>query len=1118
MLTIPEVRPKRITSIIAAFSVAAVGVVAVPSAAVSAVPAAAPTQAISKGPVQVGLCPPLYEADNKDGLRCLVDWDQVRARGFNRCLENYRVNNPINRTYLPSQCYGNKAEDLEDLDPEDSGPEPEDVKLGRLYAEAIAQARLVQFYNQLLATVSPGMGVAPGGDPLVAASVQRQGVVASPIQWELQTKVWAKKRADVALIDSDWGSPATNRVQLIELKLLEPNDSRKRAQEQVQGYADNLRSEFGWLNAAPADMTGYLDRFYVVNQCDGPGGSTAYATDEWEAKGEAKGVVAVRKIDEHDCVEALRENQIEFTSAAQFAMANVAVPLDDNVRVPPHAPAPSVPAPPEHPSDAPSLSEVGIGAAETAEAIVRLVVTLRRFDAVLNMVCLAVINPLTRGFNPYDGSLTTPAAACLEAKNAAAFILAASLAGVVFTPEQKKQIRDALVYGDDEMVISASGPYGEGIGPGGGSGGGGSGGSGTSGGGGGGGGPEDTGDEGDGPPDAGSKNAKKADNGYTGSQTQPQASDPVIVDVAGDGFSPTTAEAGAYFDLDVNGYAERINWVQDDDRVLAWDRNGNGRIDNGLEVFGDSTKLTTGAAAGSGYVALGELDSNGNNAVDPEDSSWEDLVLWADTANLGRTDPGELQSLDDLDVKSISLEARPLDQTVEVGVVLGQGSQVTFGDGLVHLAAEYWVSTVSWDTIEPDLDDEAGVPEDVRRLPNVRSWGWVPSLHRAVMGDASGRVRELIEGFATAADTAAREALVKELVLSITGADKVALGSRGPNFDARKLAAIEAILGRNFNGVSGPNPNTGAALILEGVWTRLYEIYYCELLYQTRLVAIHDLLNSDLVEDDRLDVSGLVGLAGLLEAAGAAGDAFLADLGRYMFYLQQGGIAGLDELSAALGPAGLGLYRDMPQIGSMLWFGTERNDTITTTAGWPTAYGMGGNDTLNGSASADELYGGAGNDRLYGNAGDDFLDGGSDNDTLDGGAGDDRLVAGTGNDTVYSGVGEDFLVGGAGDDWLDGGAGKDVYDLAGGGVDVVADSGNATVVVFPEGVVPEDLTVSKSGSGLVFHYPGGSLEYREWYSYSPGSAGYDLYYKPAAFQFADGTHLTAAHVKAIAPH
>jgi hypothetical protein len=59
---------------------------------------------------------------------------------------------------------------------------------------------------------------------------------------------------------------------------------------------------------------------------------------------------------------------------------------------------------------------------------------------------------------------------------------------------------------------------------------------------------------------------------------------PVLVDVAGDGFSLTNAQQGVTFDLDIDGVREQLAWTSSDsdDAWLVLDRNGNGVIDNVL--------------------------------------------------------------------------------------------------------------------------------------------------------------------------------------------------------------------------------------------------------------------------------------------------------------------------------------------------------------------------------------------------------------------------------------------------------------------------------------------------------------------------------------------------------
>lgn len=74
----------------------------------------------------------------------------------------------------------------------------------------------------------------------------------------------------------------------------------------------------------------------------------------------------------------------------------------------------------------------------------------------------------------------------------------------------------------------------------------------------------------------------------TATQASKTVYDPIILDLDGDGFNVETKENGTNFDLDKNGFAEKINWTKKDG-FLCLDLNNNGSIDNGGEVFGDQT-------------------------------------------------------------------------------------------------------------------------------------------------------------------------------------------------------------------------------------------------------------------------------------------------------------------------------------------------------------------------------------------------------------------------------------------------------------------------------------------------------------------------------------------------
>jgi hypothetical protein len=135
--------------------------------------------------------------------------------------------------------------------------------------------------------------------------------------------------------------------------------------------------------------------------------------------------------------------------------------------------------------------------------------------------------------------------------------------------------------------------------------------------------------------------------------------DPLVLDLEGNGIQLSSPEEGVRFDLTGAGPGQ-VAWVKGKgNALLALDRDGNGRIDHGGELFSDTFTLR-GERASDGFSALALLDraENGGNAdgrVDAGDRLYRELRLWTDANGDGVSQPGELRTLRGAGVKALEL-------------------------------------------------------------------------------------------------------------------------------------------------------------------------------------------------------------------------------------------------------------------------------------------------------------------------------------------------------------------------------------------------------------------------------------------------------------------------------
>ncbi|WP_205205190.1 calcium-binding protein, partial [Azonexus hydrophilus] len=479
---------------------------------------------------------------------------------------------------------------------------------------------------------------------------------------------------------------------------------------------------------------------------------------------------------------------------------------------------------------------------------------------------------------------------------------------------------------------------------------------------------------------------------------------PIILDLDGDGVETTSIGHGTYFDHSADGFAEKTAWVGKDDGLLVWDRNNNGQIDSGRELFGSETLLANGKQAANGFAALAELDSNGDGVIDANDTAFAELRVWKDANGDGRTDAGELLTLAQAGVQSIDVAYKNSTLVDTQGNAHKQVGSYTGVDGEKRAATDVWVKI---DTVFSIPTERVSVPDEILQLPDAQGYGKVRDLHQAMALDATGVLQTLVADFTQAATFEERDALVTQIIYHWTGVQDVDPKSRAATRiygnaigDARKLEALEEFMGEEWAGIwcwgeRDPNPHGRAAPVLLKAWDDLKALVSGQLMAQSHLEGLFQKIDyrwDEEIESVRGDMSrAATALAAQLEADYEAG---LADLDAFLRSLRSTGVLDRMEIfafKAALLPLGAEVSQIFDQA----------------LAGYTSIFAPSeGNNVLLGSENDDVIDGRGGNDRIVGRGGNDTLIGGDGNDILDGGAGNDELRGGAGADTYYFGRGD----------------------------------------------------------------------------------------------------------------
>ena len=587
--------------------------------------------------------------------------------------------------------------------------------------------------------------------------------------------------------------------------------------------------------------------------------------------------------------------------------------------------------------------------------------------------------------------------------------------------------------------------------------------------------------------------------------------DPIALDLNNNGLEALAANGhnGALFDHERSGIRTGTGWVHSNDGILVYDRNGDGKINNGGELFGDNTLLKDGTTAAHGFAALAELDENGDGKVDAADSVFNKLGVWRDFNHNGISEEGEISSLEDVRVQSLNLAYKNTNQNLGNGNMLAEVGSYTDADGNEHIMGDLQLFA---DRFHSRFSDNIELTDAQRREVNLRGSGRLRDLREAAA--QSSELAEVLRQYKNAETKEKQLALRDKLLQAWSNTDPQhsgkdftmgtfttisdagggarltpsqyrhmqsissiefwdLIGSPDPNKRKqaelnRRIAILDAFTGTKSQNLYYADEKQAQHIVdtVNDTYDRLADSLYDGLLFQTRLRPYFSAVRY--IEDNNgqfiSDYSNVSALFAEIHKKNP-GKAF-TDLGEL---LAKGNADGKNTAMAPLAEQFVQFAAEAGQNGTFAQYADVLGKKNLEILGH--RIGGDGNDSLSGNESANYLSGENGDDILNGYGGNDILNGGAGNDTLKGDNGDDTLNGGAGNDKLYGGNGHDTLVGGAGDDHMQGGDYEsDTYLFAKGhGKDNVYDwarnDDEADKLVF-KGVKAQDAVFGREGVDL----------------------------------------------------
>ncbi|WP_311223096.1 MULTISPECIES: calcium-binding protein [unclassified Acidovorax] len=271
--------------------------------------------------------------------------------------------------------------------------------------------------------------------------------------------------------------------------------------------------------------------------------------------------------------------------------------------------------------------------------------------------------------------------------------------------------------------------------------------------------------------------SETTNSSYSAARSWVAPRDPLVLDLDGDGIEAIGINSSRpiLFDHDGDGTRNATGWISGDDGIVVLDRNGNGLIDSGRELFGDQTLKPDVGSDGrpqtyaNGYEALAGQDSNGDGVINANDAAYSQLRIWRDANQDGISQASELRTLSDSGIASIGVVGAASNLDLGNGNTQPWSGNFTRIDGSTGASGVAEVSgslLLASNNFYREFPDDPVVTAEAGALPQMGGSGLVRDLREAMSlgGEAAQVLQSSLGQFASANTRDAQMALIDTLL------------------------------------------------------------------------------------------------------------------------------------------------------------------------------------------------------------------------------------------------------------------------------------------------------------------------------------------------------------------